>query len=116
MALGSTQPLVKMSTSNIPGCKCGRCVRVTTSPPLSVPTVMKSGSLNLLEPSGPHRACYGTPLPFTECGMKRPLHNSQCYPSICHGGHTGVGMTNWSIYEQRVRESENAIRPGARVA
>jgi len=23
-----------------------------------------SGSLNLLEPSGPHRACYGTPLPF----------------------------------------------------
>jgi hypothetical protein len=27
-----------------------------------VPNVMKSGSLNLLEPSGPHRACYGTPL------------------------------------------------------
>jgi len=25
----------------------------------------KSGSLNLLEPSGPHRACYGTALPFT---------------------------------------------------
>jgi len=25
---------------------------------------MKSGSLNLLEPSGPHRACYGTALPF----------------------------------------------------
>jgi hypothetical protein len=24
----------------------------------------KSGSLKLLEPSGPHRACYGTPLPF----------------------------------------------------
>ena len=24
----------------------------------------KSGSLNLLEPSGPHRACYGTALPF----------------------------------------------------
>jgi hypothetical protein len=30
-----------------------------------VPNVMKSGSLNLLEPSGPHRACYGTPLPCT---------------------------------------------------
>jgi len=26
---------------------------------------MKSGRLNLLEPSGPQRACYGTPLPFT---------------------------------------------------
>jgi len=25
---------------------------------------MKSGSLNLLEPSGPHWACYGTPLPL----------------------------------------------------
>ena len=25
---------------------------------------MKSGSLNLLEHSGPHRACYGTPLPL----------------------------------------------------
>jgi len=24
----------------------------------------KSGSLNLLEPSGPHMACYGTPLPY----------------------------------------------------
>ena len=29
---------------------------------IHVPNVMKSGSLNLLEPSGPHRACYRTPL------------------------------------------------------
>ena len=27
---------------------------------LHVPNVMKYGSLNFLEPSGPHRACYGT--------------------------------------------------------
>jgi hypothetical protein len=33
MALGSNQPLVKMSTRNIPGGKGGRCVRLTTSPP-----------------------------------------------------------------------------------
>ena len=33
MALGSIQPLVKMSTRNIPGGKGGRCVRLTTSPP-----------------------------------------------------------------------------------
>ena len=33
MALGSTQPLVKMSTTIIPGGKGGRCVRPTTSPP-----------------------------------------------------------------------------------
>ena len=59
MALGSTQPLVKMNTRNIYGGIGGWCVRVTTSPPLSA-VVMKSGSLNFLEPSGPHRACYGT--------------------------------------------------------
>jgi hypothetical protein len=33
MALGSTQPLVKMSTRNIPVGKGGRCVRLTISPP-----------------------------------------------------------------------------------
>jgi len=33
MAVGSTQPLVKMNTRNIPGGKGGRCVRLTTSPP-----------------------------------------------------------------------------------
>jgi hypothetical protein len=35
MTLGSTQPLVKMSTRNIPGGKGGRCVTVMTSQPLS---------------------------------------------------------------------------------
>jgi hypothetical protein len=33
MALGSTQPLVKMCTRNIPGGKGGRCVSLTTSSP-----------------------------------------------------------------------------------
>jgi len=33
IAPGLTQPLVKMSTRNIPGGKGGRCVRLTTSPP-----------------------------------------------------------------------------------
>jgi hypothetical protein len=33
MALGSTQPLMKMSTRNISGGKGGRYVRLTTSPP-----------------------------------------------------------------------------------
>ena len=32
IALGSTQPLVKTSTRNIPGGRGGRCVRLTTSP------------------------------------------------------------------------------------
>jgi hypothetical protein len=33
MSLGSTQPVVKMSTRNFPGGKGDRCVRLTTSPP-----------------------------------------------------------------------------------
>jgi hypothetical protein len=37
---------------------------------LNVPNVMKSRSLNLLEPSGPHQACYGTALPYTACVIK----------------------------------------------
>ena len=31
----------------------------------------KSGSLNLLEPSGPHRDCYGTALPFYSYNIKK---------------------------------------------
>ena len=44
------------------GGKGGRCVQLTTLP-LHVPNVMKSGSLNLLEPSGPVQASIGIALP-----------------------------------------------------
>ena len=43
--------------------KGGRCVRLTTLPPTCA-VVMKSGSPNFLEPSGPHRASNGTALTF----------------------------------------------------
>jgi len=43
--------------------KGSQCVRLTTHH-IHVPNVMKSGSLNLLEPSGPHRDCYGTAVPL----------------------------------------------------
>ena len=33
MALGSTQPLMKMSSRNIPGGKGSQCMGLTTSPP-----------------------------------------------------------------------------------
>jgi len=45
------------------GGKGGRCVRLTTLPP-SCAVVTKSGSPNLLEPSGPVQACNGTDLPL----------------------------------------------------
>ena len=45
------------------GGKGGQCVGSKSY--LRVPTVLKSGSLNLLEPSGPVQACNGIALPFT---------------------------------------------------
>ena len=38
-----------------------------------MPTVLKSGSLNLLEPSGPVQACNGIALPFTAYHSQRGI-------------------------------------------
>ena len=64
MALGSIRPLTEMSTRCISWDKGGRCVRLTTLSPFCA-VVMKSGSLNFLEPSGPLQSCNGTALPYT---------------------------------------------------
>jgi hypothetical protein len=66
MALGSTQLLVKLSTRNLSWGKGGRCLRLKPHH-LYVPNDMEYGRLNLLEPSGPHWACYGTALPLHIC-------------------------------------------------
>jgi len=66
-----------MSTKNISGGKGGRCVRVTTSPPLSAECHEKSRSLNFLESSGPHRACYRTALPVYQ--YSRPEEGSEFF-------------------------------------
>jgi len=47
-----------------PGGKGGRCIGLTTLPPSCAAIVLKSGSLNLLEPSGPVQTCNGIALPF----------------------------------------------------
>jgi hypothetical protein len=60
MALGSTQPLTEMIPGVFSGGKGGRCVRLTLPPSRAV--VVKSGSLNSLEPLGPLQACNGTAL------------------------------------------------------
>jgi hypothetical protein len=59
---GLTQPLKEMSTGIFSGGKGGRCVGLTTLPP-SCFDVHKSGSFNLLEPSGPVKVCNGIALP-----------------------------------------------------
>ena len=64
MALGSTQPLTEMSTRNISwGVKVAGALGWQPYH-LHVPIVLKSGCLNLLEPSGPVQACNGIALPL----------------------------------------------------
>jgi hypothetical protein len=65
MALGSTQPVTEMSTRNIFwGVKAAGAYGCQPYH-LHVPIVLKSGRLNLLEPSGPVEACNGIAVPFT---------------------------------------------------
>jgi hypothetical protein len=52
MALGSTQPHVKMSTRDVPERKGGWCVRLTTYHHI-LPMSRSIGALTLLDPSGP---------------------------------------------------------------
>ena len=88
MALGLAQPLTEMSTRNI---SCGvKTFGAYGWQPyhLRVPIVLKSGSLNLLEPSGPVQSCNGISLPVTSLWMYRgtvmkrkspaPWHRSTC--------------------------------------
>jgi len=64
MALGLTQPLTETSTRNISwGVKAAGAYGWQPYH-LHVSTLLKSGSLNLLEPSGPVQACNGIALPL----------------------------------------------------
>jgi hypothetical protein len=76
MAVGLTQPLItEMSTSNI---SCGvKVAGVLGWQPyqLHVPIVLKSESLNFLEPSGPVQACNGIALHFYNAHKPKPKWN-----------------------------------------
>jgi len=78
-----------------PGGNGGRCVRLTTLP--HVPIVLKSGSLNLLEPSGAVEACNGIAVEKVN-----PL-NAELNP-ICHllvllGAHLILHISRISVKE-----------------
>ena len=66
IAPGSTQPLTEMSTRIFFFLGIKEAGTYGWQPyHLHVPIVLKSGRLNLLEPSGPVQACNGIALPFT---------------------------------------------------
>jgi len=64
MALGLTQPLTEMSTRNISWVVKAEGAWDWQPYHLHDPIVLKSGSLNLLEPSGPVQACNRIALPL----------------------------------------------------
>ena len=65
MVLRTTQPLTEMSTRNIFWCVNEAGAYSWQPYRLHVSIVMKSGSLNLLEPSGTLQDCNGIASPFT---------------------------------------------------
>jgi len=75
MALGLTQPLTQMSIRNISWGVKEAGTYGWQPYHLHVPTVMKSGSLNLLKPSGPVQSRNGTALHLLQ------YHSDKC--SIC---------------------------------
>ena len=64
MALGSTQPLTEMSTRKMSLWVKAAGAQGWQPYKLHVPIVLKSGSLNLLEPPGPVQACNGIAWPL----------------------------------------------------
>ena len=58
---------------------------------LHVPTVLKYGSLNRLEPSGPVQACNGIPLPLPLTSGKLASHKPATYVRLMSGKLRSTG-------------------------
>ena len=90
LALGLTHPLTEMSTRNISfGVKTFGAYGWQPYH-LHVPTVLKSGSLDLLEPSGPVQTCNGIALPVTSLWMWRGAVMKRKFPAPWHGSTCAI--------------------------
>jgi hypothetical protein len=83
------------------GGKSGRCVVLTNLPP-SLPFVLKSGSVNFLDPSGPVQVRTGIHLSVTFCSLFRSFHRQ--------GEWRGLMRTLWyQLWSTRCNTQEPAF-------
>jgi len=92
MALGSTQPLVKMSTNNISWDKVDRCVRLTTSRP------SRAECHEIWEPKLPG-TLWPTPGLLRDCFTFRRMNKHNIILMTCSENKEELSI--WSIYFQK---------------
>jgi hypothetical protein len=73
MALGLTQPLIEMSTRNLPVGKGQPAHKADNSPPSVNRLSRKCGSLDVSQPYGPSRPVTGIALPFYMKAVSRNI-------------------------------------------
>jgi hypothetical protein len=101
MALGLTQPLTEISTRNISwGVKAAGAYGWQPYH-FHVPIVLKSGSLNLLEPSGLVQACNGIALPLRSVGwyFRIELLTGRISLVIAIGSYWSQNSSNWHLHK-----------------
>ena len=80
---------------------------------LNVPNVSKSGSLSLLEPSGPVQACNGVALPYILCEKFVKWHFFLVnYLLMRWAGHVARMGERWGVYSVLVGKPEGKVPLG----
>jgi len=105
MTLVTTQLLTEMSTRNISWGVKGAVAEVRQPYHLPVPIVMKPGSLNLLEPSGPLQARTGIAVAFLSCLVTRVKYKYAILKwKICTTTDASFSMkSNLKRFEKKIR-------------